>query len=430
MRFRRWLEDDRLHSQALNDTGFWGRAGAGAVIIARDTGRILLPHRSRSVEQPGTWGVWGGAIDPGEDPELAARREVEEEAGATQVQEMIPLHVFRKGDFRYHNFLAIVPGEFAPRLNWETQGYKWVDYGDWPRPLHFGLESLIRNSGDEIRRRTEPQVQEMALKSYRTDFRHEPKDDEGFGTHQGKPDLGKQVYKGAGSPNSIQTYFSRKDRAVITHPRTLRTLEQRLARSGYDFNILMVETADERGRPPQRRASNYKQGVEEFMRENGIRREGHITFVKNGTSGHVLTPWMILHTLGHAVTDHIENHDLPGRTPMRTLMNMIAAELDPGCKGGVEWLPDDKQGECLGLVGSVFMFKSARLDRFAYASVHAGPDEFLHELVAEYLWNGDEIRISPPHQKNPRIVRRVEEMKEIVRSLLSLCVGEIIYDYT
>jgi 8-oxo-dGTP pyrophosphatase MutT (NUDIX family) len=162
MRFRRWLEDDRLHSQALNDTGFWGRAGAGAVIMARDTGRILLPHRSRSVEQPGTWGVWGGAIDPGEDPELAARREVEEEAGATQVREMIPLHVFRKGDFRYHNFLAIVPGEFAPRLNWETQGYKWVDYGDWPHPLHFGLESLIRNSGPVMRTRTEIQGDQVA----------------------------------------------------------------------------------------------------------------------------------------------------------------------------------------------------------------------------------------------------------------------------
>jgi 8-oxo-dGTP pyrophosphatase MutT (NUDIX family) len=154
IQFRHWLEDDRLHSQALADTGFWGRAGAGAIIAARDTGRILLPHRSRGVEQPGTWGVWGGAIDPDEDPQGAARREVEEEAGA-KPDEMVPLHVFRKGDFQYHNFLAIVPHEFKPKLNWETQGYKWVEYGDWPQPMHFGLESLIRNSGDEIRRRTD-----------------------------------------------------------------------------------------------------------------------------------------------------------------------------------------------------------------------------------------------------------------------------------
>ena len=35
------------------------------------------------------------------------------------------------------------------------QGYRWVRYGDWPAPLHFGLESLIQNSGDEIRRRTQ-----------------------------------------------------------------------------------------------------------------------------------------------------------------------------------------------------------------------------------------------------------------------------------
>jgi len=152
MRFRAWLENDTLHAQALKATGFWGRRGAGAIIAARDTGRILLPHRSQGVEQPGTWGVWGGAIDPQEDPEDAARREVEEEAGANP-EEMIPLHVFRKGDFSYHNFMAIVPREFEPRLNWETQGYKWVRYGDWPQPLHFGLKSLVDNSGREIMRR-------------------------------------------------------------------------------------------------------------------------------------------------------------------------------------------------------------------------------------------------------------------------------------
>lgn len=148
--FRMWLENDAQHAAALRDTGFWGRAGAGALVLAADTGRILLPHRSMRVEQPGTWGVWGGAIDPGEDPMAAARREVEEEAGASGIVEMVPLYVFRKGDFKYHNFLAVVPSEFTPRLNWETQGYKWVEYGDWPSPLHFGLVSLLANSEEEI----------------------------------------------------------------------------------------------------------------------------------------------------------------------------------------------------------------------------------------------------------------------------------------
>ena len=56
-------EDDSDHAEALQQTGFWGRAGAGVLFLARDTGRILIAHRSADVEQPDTWGTWGGAID-------------------------------------------------------------------------------------------------------------------------------------------------------------------------------------------------------------------------------------------------------------------------------------------------------------------------------------------------------------------------------
>jgi hypothetical protein len=72
---------DAEHHDALRGTGFWGRAGAGAVVLARRTGRLLLSHRSRAVEQPGTWGNFGGAVDPGQDPAASARREVAEECG-------------------------------------------------------------------------------------------------------------------------------------------------------------------------------------------------------------------------------------------------------------------------------------------------------------------------------------------------------------
>ena len=57
------IENDSEHRAELNRTGFWGKQGAGCIILAKDTGRICLPHRSQYVEQPGTWGTWGGAID-------------------------------------------------------------------------------------------------------------------------------------------------------------------------------------------------------------------------------------------------------------------------------------------------------------------------------------------------------------------------------
>jgi 8-oxo-dGTP pyrophosphatase MutT (NUDIX family) len=138
--------NDRAHLDAMKRTGFWGKQGAGVIFLAQNTGRLLIAHRSRQVEQPGTWGTWGGAIDEGEDPETAARREAVEEAGhRVAILRMLPLFVYRKETFRYSNFLAVVEHEFTPRLGWETQGYRWCAFGEWPHPVHFGLQAVLND---------------------------------------------------------------------------------------------------------------------------------------------------------------------------------------------------------------------------------------------------------------------------------------------
>lgn len=142
------------HGIALQQTGFWGRQGSGAIIMAKTTGRLLIPFRSLSVEQPHTWGVWGGAVDSGENPKDAVKREMEEEVGYRHHDIiLIPMYVFhdKKSGFKYHNFLAVVNDEFTPELNWETDNFKWVEFGDWPSPLHFGLKALIQHSGKDIK---------------------------------------------------------------------------------------------------------------------------------------------------------------------------------------------------------------------------------------------------------------------------------------
>jgi 8-oxo-dGTP pyrophosphatase MutT (NUDIX family) len=140
----RQADDD--HQTALDQTGFWGNAGAGCLIMAADTRRILLPKRSQWVQEPGTWGTWGGAIDKGEDPQEAALREVEEEAGYSGgVQKMIHLFRFQSGEFRYDTFLAIVASEFEPNLNWETEEANWFELGSFPKPLHFGLAAVLKD---------------------------------------------------------------------------------------------------------------------------------------------------------------------------------------------------------------------------------------------------------------------------------------------
>ena len=127
----------------IREAGFWGKQGAGCLFYAQDTGRVLVAHRSDQVTEPGTWGTWGGKIEDGEDPAAAAEREAHEESG--EVGELLPIWTFQHpSGFKYYNFLAVVPSEFQPKLNWETQGSKWVEYGRWPQPMHPGLTELAR----------------------------------------------------------------------------------------------------------------------------------------------------------------------------------------------------------------------------------------------------------------------------------------------
>jgi 8-oxo-dGTP pyrophosphatase MutT (NUDIX family) len=143
-------DNDAEHRAALEKTGFWGKQGAGCIFVAKDSGKFCIAHRSGSVEQPNTWGTWGGAIDSGEDPESAAAREVREEAGWNGKFNLLPMFVFsHHSGFRYSNFLAVVETEFTPQLNWESQGFTWVEYGDWPQPLHPGLAALLNDPASQ-----------------------------------------------------------------------------------------------------------------------------------------------------------------------------------------------------------------------------------------------------------------------------------------
>lgn len=122
---------------------FWGDAGAGCVVHSKSTGRILLSYRSEFVNEPHCWGVWGGAIDNDEAPQVAAEREVREETGYHGPLQLREAYVYTNGDFRYTTFIAEVPEEFVPKLNWEAEGYEWFRLEDLPDNLHFGLKEAL-----------------------------------------------------------------------------------------------------------------------------------------------------------------------------------------------------------------------------------------------------------------------------------------------
>lgn len=124
---------------------FWGTRGAGILPIATSTGRLLVPLRSAYVNEPRTWGVIGGRVEPGELPEQAAYREFVEETDYDGYINLYPALVNRLQGFTYHNFIGTIEGEFRPVPDWETDRFRWMSLSQLVdvEPKHFGLMDLL-----------------------------------------------------------------------------------------------------------------------------------------------------------------------------------------------------------------------------------------------------------------------------------------------
>ena len=121
---------------------------AGALIIAKDTGRVMLNLRSRFTSHSGTWSFCGGMVREDETIVDGLSRELDEELGPLPgILQVLPLDIYHSadGNFQYYTMLIIVENEFIPTLNRESDGYCWSRVGKWPKPLHTGAKKLLFN---------------------------------------------------------------------------------------------------------------------------------------------------------------------------------------------------------------------------------------------------------------------------------------------
>ena len=113
-------------------------------------------HRTQS-KQKNVWGLVGGTNGKDELPWPALQREIAEEIGNTSnIIKTIPLETFVSTDekFSFHTYLVVVKEEFLPILNEEHDGYAWVTFGKWPKPLHMGLRNTLQNKTNQTKLET------------------------------------------------------------------------------------------------------------------------------------------------------------------------------------------------------------------------------------------------------------------------------------
>jgi 8-oxo-dGTP pyrophosphatase MutT (NUDIX family) len=120
---------------------------SGALFYALDTKRLLFLHRAKG-KHNNLWGLVGGTNEGQETPFEGLKREIKEEIGISSgFIKTIPLETFVSNDnkFNFHTYLIVIKQEFIPILNDEHNGYAWVSFSKWPKPLHHGLRNTLQS---------------------------------------------------------------------------------------------------------------------------------------------------------------------------------------------------------------------------------------------------------------------------------------------
>lgn len=128
------------------------RRGAGLLLIARDSGKMLLGLRAAWMSDGCTWSTPGGLVDYREEPVVAAIRELWEELGINLLNHTTELKHTHEAEYDgrpYTTFLVEVETELEARADkYETLAAEWFTMEEAAEEdLHPGLRKSLQDLG-------------------------------------------------------------------------------------------------------------------------------------------------------------------------------------------------------------------------------------------------------------------------------------------
>jgi uncharacterized protein len=119
-------------------------SAAGILFVTPDR-RALFVKRAPGSDHAGEWALPAGRVEQDEEPADAARREALEEIGHLAAWDLAPIHRETSDEgIDFSTFGQNVEDAFDPILNEEHNEHVWAPLSAPPKPLHPGVDKLLK----------------------------------------------------------------------------------------------------------------------------------------------------------------------------------------------------------------------------------------------------------------------------------------------
>jgi hypothetical protein len=189
--------------------------------------------------------------------------------------------------------------------------------------------------------------------------------------------------------------------------------------------------------------------VEQFFFNKYKIPKDHIVFLKKGSSGDLLTPWMILHTMAHAAFQS-------GNKDSEELIYLRLKRMFVSLSGNNNWNDLDEMIENPNdeILSNLFNFASARSSLTSWSTGKVAKSrlisgqELVYEIFVSYLYGGGKLK-RPTGEKLSKLTKLISQkydndydenyisrlvdsvfsgIEEIINEVLESCRGKVIAD--